>query len=85
MAFSALMAARIIFQFPIGRLSDLKRRKFLINAGLALLAVSTLLIGWATASWQLIASRMIQGVASGGIAVPVFALAGDLARACFPP
>jgi MFS family permease len=80
-AFSALMVARIIVQFPLGRLSDRKGRKFLIVAGLVLLTIATLLIGWATAPWQFIALRMVQGVASGGIAAPVFALAGDLSRA----
>jgi MFS family permease len=80
-AFSALMVARIIVQFPLGRLSDRKGRKLLIVAGLALLAIATLLIGLATATWQFIALRMVQGIASGGIAAPVFALAGDLSRA----
>ena len=79
-AFSALMIARIIVQFPLGRLSDRKGRKLLIVAGLALLAIATTLIGWATAPWQFIALRMVQGIASGGIAAPVFALAGDLSR-----
>jgi MFS family permease len=80
-AFSALLMARIIVQFPLGRLSDRKGRKFLIVGGLALLALATLFIGWATAPWQFIALRIVQGIASGGIAAPVFALAGDLSRA----
>jgi len=80
-AFSALLVARIIVQFPLGRLSDRKGRKLLIVAGLALLAAATLLIGWAATPWQFIALRMVQGVASGGIAAPVFALAGDLSKA----
>lgn len=80
-AFSALMVARIIVQFPLGRFSDRKGRKHLIVAGLALLSVATLLMGWAAAPWQFIALRVVQGIASGGIAAPVFALAGDLSRA----
>ena len=80
-AFSALLVARIIVQFPLGRLSDRRGRKLLIVAGLALLAAATLLIGWVTAPWQFITLRMVQGVASGGIAAPVFALAGDLSKA----
>ncbi len=80
-AFSALMVARILVQFPLGRLSDRRGRKFLIVAGLVLLAVATLLMGFATSSWQLILLRVLQGVASGGIAAPTFALAGDLSRA----
>ncbi len=79
-AFSALMVARIIVQFPLGRLSDRRGRKCLIVAGLVLLAIATLLIGFVTEPWQFIALRVLQGVASGGIAAPVFALAGDLSR-----
>jgi MFS family permease len=80
-AFSALMVARIIVQFPLGRLSDRKGRKLLIVTGLALLAVATLFMGWVAGPWQFIALRMVQGIASGGIAAPVFALVGDLSRA----
>ncbi len=80
-AFSALMVARIMVQFPLGRLSDRKGRKLLIVAGLALLAIATLFIGWVAAPWQFITLRIVQGIASGGIAAPVFALAGDLSRA----
>ncbi len=80
-AFSALMVARILVQFPLGRLSDRKGRKYLIVSGLVLLSAATMLMGFVTAPWQLIALRLLQGVASGGIAAPVFALAGDLSRA----
>jgi len=79
-AFSALMVARIIVQFPLGRLSDRKGRKRLIVSGLVLLSIATTLIGWATAPWQFIVLRILQGIASGGIAAPVFALAGDLSQ-----
>jgi MFS family permease len=80
-AFSALMVARILVQFPLGRLSDRRGRKYLIVGGLLLLAAATMLIGFCTSPWQLITLRLLQGVASGGIAAPVFALAGDLSRA----
>jgi len=79
-AFSALMIARIIIQYPVGRLSDRKGRKYLIEGGLVLLSAATLLMGFVNASWQLIVLRVLQGLGSGGIAAPVFALAGDLSR-----
>jgi MFS family permease len=79
-AFSAVMASRIIIQVPIGHLSDRKGRKKLIMAGLALMALATVPIGYVTHAWQLVGLRVLQGIASGGIAAPVFALAGDLSR-----
>ncbi len=79
-AFTALMIARIIIQIPIGRLSDRRGRKKLIVAGLILMALATTAVGFVTATWQLMALRVLQGIASGGIAAPVFALAGDLSK-----
>jgi MFS family permease len=80
-AFSALMISRLIFQVPIGRWSDRIGRKGLIVAGLVLMAPSTALLGYATSVTQLIILRLIQGLASAGIAAPAFAVAGDLAIA----
>jgi MFS family permease len=77
-AFTALMVARILVQFPIGRLSDRKGRKRLIVAGLILMAVATIPMGLVTATWQLATLRALQGIASGAIAAPTFALAGDI-------
>ena len=79
-AFTALMVARIIIQIPIGRLSDRRGRKKLIVGGLILMALATTAVGFVTATWQLMALRVLQGIASGGIAAPVFALAGDLSK-----
>jgi len=78
-AFSALMVARIIVQFPLGRLSDSRGRKNLIMVGLIIMAAATFPIGFVTAPWELLILRVLQGIASGCIAAPVFALAGDLA------
>ena len=80
-AFSALVVVRFLFQVPIGRLSDFKGRKPFIVYGLLLMAVSTAATGYVTTQWQFILVRVVQGVASAGIAAPVFALAGDLSRA----
>ncbi len=80
-AFSALVITRVIIQVPLGRLSDYKGRKPFIVYGLLLMAVSTAATGYVTTQWQFILVRVVQGIASAGIAAPVFALAGDLARA----
>ena len=77
-AFSALMVSRLLFQVPLGRLSDRIGRKPLIIAGLLLMAPSTAVLGLVTSTLQLTVARLVQGVAAAAIAAPAFALAGDL-------
>jgi MFS family permease len=79
-AFSALMVSRLIFQVPLGWLSDRIGRKPLVIVGLILMAPSTILLGLAGTTFQLTGYRVFQGLASAAIAAPAFALAGDLAR-----
>jgi MFS family permease len=80
LAFSALMLTRLMFQIPLGRLSDRIGRKPLVIAGLFLLAPSTAILGLVGTTWELVGLRLIQGAAAAAIAAPTFALAGDLAR-----
>jgi len=80
-AFSALMVSRLIAQIPLGHLSDRIGRKPLIVIGLLLMVPSTALLGEVTSTFQLTGLRLIQGLASAGIAAPAFALAADLSRA----
>jgi MFS family permease len=77
-AFSALMFSRLLSQIPLGHLSDRVGRKPLIIIGLLLMAPTTALLGEVTTSFQLTGLRLIQGLASAGIAAPSFALAADL-------
>jgi MFS family permease len=79
-AFSALMVGRLIFQLPLGRLSDHIGRKPVILAGLLLMVPTTALLGYAGSTGQLIWLRLFQGLASAGIAAPAFAMAADLAE-----
>jgi MFS family permease len=79
-AFSALTVSRLFVQIPIGRLSDRIGRKGIIIGGLLALAPLTVLFGYVTTTGQLISLRVLQGVATAGVAAPAFALAGDLAR-----
>jgi len=79
-AFSALMVSRLVFQVPLGRLSDIIGRKPLVVSGLLLMAPATALLGEAGSHMQLVAIRLLQGVAAAGIAAPAIAAAGDLAR-----
>jgi MFS family permease len=71
LAFSALTLTRVVFQAPLGRLSDHVGRKPLVLSGLALLAPGT--------TFQLTGVRLFQGIATAAIAAPAFALAADLA------
>jgi MFS family permease len=77
-AFSAVMFSRLLFQIPVGRLSDRLGQKPLILAGLLLMAPVTALLGEAGTTMQLIGLRTIQGIGSAGIAAPAMALAADL-------
>jgi MFS family permease len=79
-AFSALMVSRLLFQIPLGRVSDRIGRRPLIVAGLLLMAPATALLGLAASTAQLTGLRLVQGLASAGIAAPAFALVADLSR-----
>jgi MFS family permease len=79
-AFSTVTFSRLIFQLPLGRLSDRIGRKPLIIWGLVLIAPATAAIGYVATTVQLIGARIVQGIASAGIAAPGFALAGDIAK-----
>ena len=79
--FSALLFSRIFTQVPLGRLSDQIGRKPLIIGGLLVLVPSTALLGYGSSVTQLVILRLIQGIGSGAVAAPAFAVAGDLAQA----
>jgi MFS family permease len=79
-AFSALIASRLIFQIPFGRLSDKIGRRPLLIAGLILMAPATLLLGYVDSTMQFTGLRVVQGLASAAIAAPAFALAADLSK-----
>ena len=77
-AFSSIMVGRILFQMPLGRLSDRVGRKPLIILGLVLMAPLTALLAAATSIQQLIGIRILQGVAVAAIAAPAYALGADV-------
>lgn len=79
-AFSSLMIGRLIFQIPLGRLSDYIGRKPLILGGLILMAPATALLGEVTSMLQLTLLRVFQGIAAAGIAAPALAVVADLSR-----
>ncbi len=79
-AFSSLMIGRLIFQIPLGRLSDYVGRKPLILGGLILMAPATALLGEVTSMFQLTLLRVFQGIAAAGIAAPALAVVADLSK-----
>jgi MFS family permease len=79
-AFSALLVSRIIFQVPLGRLSDRIGRKPLIISGLILMAPTTALLGYVGSFVSLTGIRLLQGLGSAAVAAPAFAVAADLAQ-----
>jgi MFS family permease len=78
-AFSVLIIGRLLFQIPLGRLSDFIGRKPIIILGMILMAPATALLGESGSFYHFILLRIFQGIAAAGVAAPAFAVAGDLA------
>jgi MFS family permease len=77
-AFSAMMLSRLVFQIPLGRLSDRIGRRPLILAGLLLMTPVTVGLSFAGSTVVLVGLQLLQGLGAAAIAAPAFALAGDL-------
>ena len=77
--FSAVVAANIVLQVPIGRAADRIGRKPFLVWGLLLLAPAVLAQGLVTSPWTMLAARLVHGVAVAMVFAPSLAAAGDLA------
>lgn len=77
--FSSLVFTRLLTQIPVGYLSDVRSKKFLIFLGLLFFIPVTLLLGFATSIFQMILLRLGQGAAATLIMTPAMALAANLA------
>jgi MFS family permease len=77
--FSAVVLANVLFQVPVGRLSDAYGRRPFLLAGFVVLGPSVLVQGLVTDPWLMLGARFIQGVAVACVFAPALALAGDLA------
>jgi MFS family permease len=78
--FGAAVLANVVFQIPIGRLSDrYGRRPFLIG-GFVLLLPTTLAQAFVTTSMAMVLVRFLQGLAVAAVFAPSLALAGDIAK-----
>jgi MFS family permease len=79
-AFSAMMISRLVFQIPLGRLSDRIGRKPLIVVGLLLMTPVTVGLSFAGSTSALVGLQLLQGLGAASIAAPAFAMAGDLSE-----
>ena len=77
--FGATVFANVLFQLPIGRLSDRYGRRPFLVGGFVLLLPTTLAQGFVTGSGTMIVARFLQGLAVAAVFAPSLALAGDLA------
>ncbi len=80
-AFSSLLFSMILVQMPIARFADRYGRKIPIVTGLLFLAPVTIWMGYLTSTEQLIAARVLQGIAVAAVFAPSVALGGDKADA----
>jgi MFS family permease len=78
--FGAAVMANVVFQLPIGRLSDRYGRRPFLVGGFVLLLPSTLAQGFVTSSLAMVVVRFLQGLAVAAVFAPSLALAGDLAK-----
>jgi Arabinose efflux permease len=77
--FGATVLANVLFQLPLGRLSDTYGRRPFLVWGFVLLIPATLAQGFLTSSILMIVARFIQGIAVAAVFAPSLALAGDVA------
>jgi EmrB/QacA subfamily drug resistance transporter len=78
---TAYLVASTVFVPLYGKLSDLLGRKPIILFGVSLFLVASILCGLSENTWQLLASRALQGVGSASVFTSAFAIVADL----FPP
>lgn len=77
--FAALIAALAVLQPVTGRWSDRVGRAPFVFWGLVLLVPTTLVQGFVTEPWHLIAARVAQGASAAMVFAPALALAGEFA------
>lgn len=75
---SGYMLAMTVSTPIFGKLGDLLGRRRLLSVSIILFIVASCLCGFAQSMPQLVAARMLQGVAAGGLMAIIQALIGDL-------
>ncbi|MFB6296622.1 MAG: MFS transporter [Halobacteriales archaeon] len=77
--FGATVLANVLFQLPLGRLSDRYGRRPFLLGGFVLLLPTTFAQGFVDSSILMVLARFLQGIAVAAVFAPSLALAGDLA------
>src|SRR5947209_4428485 len=76
--FAAFLLTQTATTVVFGKLSDLKGRKVVMLAGIAIFLAGSLLCGFATSMPALIAFRLVQGVGAGAVQPVAMTIVGDL-------
>ena len=77
-AFSGYMLTATVTVPIYGKLADLKGRKPVMLAGLALFLLGSSACGLSGSMWQLVAARAVQGLGAGAIQPIALTIVGDL-------
>jgi MFS family permease len=78
LAVSAYVISRIVFQTPMGILSDRIERKWIIISGIAVNALIVVGLGHVIHIEELIILRIMQGISMAAVETPLMALAVDM-------
>jgi MFS family permease len=78
LAVSAYVISRIVFQAPMGILSDRIERKWIIISGIAVNALIVVGLGHVIHIEELIILRIMQGISMAAVETPLMALAVDM-------
>ncbi|PQV43320.1 MFS transporter [Methanohalophilus euhalobius] len=78
LAVSAYVISRIVFQTPMGILSDRIERKWIIISGIAVNALIVIGLGHVIHIEELIILRIMQGISMAAVETPLMALAVDM-------
>ncbi|MBU4221395.1 MAG: MFS transporter [Euryarchaeota archaeon] len=76
---SVFMLARLLFQIPIGTISDAFGKRKIAVLGLAVSSILIISLGYASSINELIFIRILQGVAAAAVNIPLVALATEMA------
>ena len=76
--FAAFLLTQTATTVVFGKLSDLRGRKAVILAGIAIFLLGSILCGFATSMLSLIAFRLVQGVGAGAVQPVAMTIVGDL-------
>lgn len=78
---SVFMLARLLFQIPVGTISDAFGKRKIAVLGLVVSSVLIISLGYVSSINELIFIRILQGIAAAAVNTPLIALAAEMADA----